>query len=102
MQKDYLLRDILRVADVQICLIASLSINQEDDRIPSTISFAECLCRGCIINQQENLSFNSVLVFAPMIVMRKTKCDDDPQKYVLKKKSLRVPVACTCAVPKSD
>ncbi|KAG7242703.1 hypothetical protein INR49_020078, partial [Caranx melampygus] len=58
------------------------SVNRDVDRIPSDISFAECLCQGCIINRKENLSYNSVLVFAPMMVMRKTKCDGDPKKIL--------------------
>lgn len=87
------------VADVH-CLTVSLSINWDADRIPPDISFAECLCKGCIINQKENLSYNSVQVFAQMMVMKKTKCDDE--NYVLKIESLSVPVACTCAVPRSS
>ncbi|XP_070766618.1 interleukin-17C-like [Enoplosus armatus] len=76
------------------------SLNRDVDRFPHEIAFAECLCQGCIINQHEELSFNSVPLFAPLMVLRKTRCPRDPNKYVVKKDFIKVPVACTCAVPK--
>ncbi|KAJ8281216.1 hypothetical protein GJAV_G00064920 [Gymnothorax javanicus] len=36
--------------------------NHDEDRYPSEIPVAECLCEGCIINGKENRSYNSVLV----------------------------------------
>lgn len=69
-------------------------------RFPQEIAVAKCLCQGCIINQHEDLNYNSVPVFAPLKVLRKTRCQDDPSKYVVTKAFIKVPVACTCAVPK--
>ncbi|XP_041796917.1 interleukin-25-like [Chelmon rostratus] len=76
------------------------SLHEDVDRIPREIAFAECLCQGCIINQREELSYNSVQVFAWLMVLRRTRCPRDPDKYVLKRDFLKVPVACTCAVPR--
>ncbi|XP_044060117.1 interleukin-17C-like isoform X2 [Siniperca chuatsi] len=76
------------------------SLDRDVDRIPHDIAIAECLCQGCIINQREELSYNSVPVFATLMVLRKTLCVHDPNKYDVKKVFIRVPVACTCVVPK--
>ncbi|XP_070687628.1 interleukin-17C-like [Pempheris klunzingeri] len=75
-------------------------IDVDDDRLPSKIAFAECLCSGCIINRHESMSYNSVLVFGPLLVRRKTECLDEPGKYAAKKELIQVPVGCTCVVPK--
>ncbi|XP_071345763.1 interleukin-17C-like isoform X2 [Trachinotus anak] len=77
------------------------SLNRDVDRFPHEIAFAECLCQGCIINHHEDLSYNSVPVFAQMMVMKKSRCPSNQNKYRLKKDFIRVPVACTCAVPRS-
>ncbi|XP_026175705.1 interleukin-17C-like [Mastacembelus armatus] len=74
-------------------------LDQDDNRFPREISFAKCLCQGCIINQRENLSYNSVPIFAHLMILTKTLCPDDPNKYLVKKEKKIVPVACTCAVP---
>uniref|UniRef100_A0A3Q2XWI3 Interleukin 17c n=1 Tax=Hippocampus comes TaxID=109280 RepID=A0A3Q2XWI3_HIPCM len=72
-----------------------------DDRMfPHEIVVAECLCQGCIINQREEQNYNSVPVFAPLMVLRKDQCPSDPNKYILKKVLIKIPVACTCVVPK--
>lgn len=74
-------------------------MDEDNSRIPSKINFAECLCQGCVINQQEDMTYNSVLVFWTVKVLKKTQCVDDPKKYVVKKELIKVPVACVCAVP---
>ncbi|KAM3625510.1 uncharacterized protein V6R79_013214 [Siganus canaliculatus] len=76
------------------------SLNRDEDRFPAEITFANCLCEGCIINHHEDLSYNSVPVSALVVVLRKSRCHDYPDKYVVKKHFIKVPVACTCAVPK--
>ncbi|KAK5874397.1 hypothetical protein PBY51_019343 [Eleginops maclovinus] len=73
--------------------------DRDDDRFPHVISFAKCLCEGCIINKQENFSYNSVLVYAQLPVMEKTKCDGYSDRYKVKQGFINVPVACTCVVP---
>ncbi|KAM6950344.1 uncharacterized protein PEZ65_023392 [Lycodopsis pacificus] len=75
------------------------SLNKEDNRIPYEVPFAECLCDGCIINQREDMRYNSVPVFASQMVMRKTPCPRDPNKFAVSKYVIKVPVGCTCAVP---
>lgn len=75
-------------------------VDEDNSRIPSKINFVECLCQGCVINQQEDMTYNSVPVFWTVKVLVKTQCVDDPKKYVVKKTKINVPVACLCAVPK--
>ncbi|KAL7406179.1 hypothetical protein ABVT39_014616 [Epinephelus coioides] len=75
-------------------------LDREENRHPHEILLAECLCEGCIINQREDMSYNSVPVFAPLMVLRRTLCPSDPNKYEVKKDFIEIPVACTCAVPK--
>ncbi|XP_059209572.1 interleukin-17C-like [Centropristis striata] len=77
-------------------------INQDDNRFPRKIFFAECLCDGCIINQQESFAYNSVQVFAQRTVLRKFPCHPGSDKYRLKKEIINIPVACTCIVPKEN
>ncbi|XP_074514587.1 interleukin-17C-like [Sebastes fasciatus] len=76
------------------------TFDREVDRSPYEIPFAKCLHLGCIINQREVMDYNSVPVFASLMVMRKTPCKRDPNKYKAKKDVINVPVACTCVVPK--
>uniref|UniRef100_UPI0037E9415D interleukin-17C-like n=1 Tax=Semicossyphus pulcher TaxID=241346 RepID=UPI0037E9415D len=75
------------------------SLNEDQDRIPRQIAFAQCLCDGCIINQEVNLSYNSVQVKTWLVVLRKTRCEDETDKYKLKKELIMVPVGCTCVLP---
>ncbi|XP_068432534.1 interleukin-17F-like [Clinocottus analis] len=75
-------------------------LNKEDNRTPYEIPFAECLCDGCIINQHEDMRYNSVPVFVSLMVLRKTPCPRDPNKFMVNKGVINVPVGCTCAVPK--
>uniref|UniRef100_A0A3B4Z8V6 Uncharacterized protein n=1 Tax=Seriola lalandi dorsalis TaxID=1841481 RepID=A0A3B4Z8V6_SERLL len=75
-------------------------LDHDVNRIPQHIVFAECLCQGCIINQHENLNYNSVPLFAKKMVMNKTKCKHCPGKYKVKVHYIQVPVACVCVVPK--
>ncbi|XP_029354427.1 interleukin-17C-like [Echeneis naucrates] len=75
------------------------SINRDMTRIPHDIAFAECLCNGCIINQHEDMRYNSVPVTVQMMVLKKIDCHKS--KYMLQRDFIKVPVACTCVVPKS-
>ncbi|XP_078111150.1 interleukin-17C-like [Sander vitreus] len=78
------------------------SISRVDNRFPNEIAFAECLCNGCIINGRENMSYNSVPVVVKLVVLRKTPCQRDRTKFVVKKGFETIAVGCTCAVPKSS
>ncbi|XP_047196035.1 interleukin-17C-like [Hippoglossus stenolepis] len=76
-------------------------MNRDVDRFPPDIAFAECLCQGCIIDQREDLSYNSLPVMVQLMVLSRSLCPSDPDKYVITKDSIHVPVACTCVVPRS-
>lgn len=74
-------------------------MNLNDSRYPRGITFAECLCKGCIIDGREVNDYNSVEVRAPMVVLIKTKCKD-ADTYRVQKTRIEVPVGCTCVRPK--
>ncbi|XP_035508235.1 interleukin-25-like [Morone saxatilis] len=76
------------------------SLNRSDDRVPHKIAFAECVCQGCIIDQREDLTYNSVQVFAPLMVLIRSPCPTEDNKYLLKKEVIEIPVSCTCALPR--
>ncbi|KAI3377279.1 hypothetical protein L3Q82_008489 [Scortum barcoo] len=88
--------------EVQIppSLLFQRGCDRDDSRIPHEISVAECLCSGCIVNQREESTYNSVPVFAQRMVLKKSRCPDNPNKYVVRRDVIKVPVACTCVVPK--
>uniref|UniRef100_A0A3B4A9T3 Interleukin 17c n=1 Tax=Periophthalmus magnuspinnatus TaxID=409849 RepID=A0A3B4A9T3_9GOBI len=81
-------------------------LNRDERRFPRDISEARCLCSGCILHRahedrpHEEHGYNSVPVYTHMLVLSKTPCAGQPNKYRLTKRMLRVPVACTCVVPK--
>ncbi|XP_030269047.1 interleukin-17C-like isoform X1 [Sparus aurata] len=73
-------------------------LDEDVNRIPSKIAFAECICQGCIIDKRENMSYNSRSVDAWLRIYRKTgKCSEN--KYKVRKDFIKVPVGCTCVVP---
>lgn len=82
------------------CLSVFFSLDRDENRFPDEISFAECLCQGCIIKHHQEMVYNSVPVFAELMVLRKYRCPHDSNQYVVKKDFIKVPVACTCVVPK--
>ncbi|XP_032417602.1 interleukin-17C-like [Xiphophorus hellerii] len=75
------------------------SVHRDADRVPAEISMARCLCDGCIINLREVPSYNSVLVLAQTTVLRRKPCPSDPNKFVVWKELMAVPVGCTCVRP---
>ncbi|KAG7483473.1 interleukin-17C-like [Solea senegalensis] len=83
-------------------------VDRDVDRIPPNMGFAECLCRGCVVNQREDLSYNSVPVTVQVTVLRRKQCPTNKHnkhnkhKYLLTIESIKVPVACMCVVPKSN
>ena len=64
------------------------------------IAIAECLCDGCIINKQEDISYNSVPVNVSLRVLKMILCPNNPQQYLIKAHYVTIPVACTCVVPR--
>ncbi|XP_058486087.1 interleukin-17C-like [Solea solea] len=79
-------------------------VDRDVDRIPPNMAFAECLCQGCVVNQREDLSYNSVPVMVQVKVLRRTQCPTKKHKhkYLLTIDSIKVPVACMCVIPKSN
>uniref|UniRef100_A0A8C9RLF1 Interleukin-17C-like n=1 Tax=Scleropages formosus TaxID=113540 RepID=A0A8C9RLF1_SCLFO len=77
-------------------------IDVDENRYPQEIAVAECLCEGCIINGQENLTFNSEPVKQTIMVSRYEKCPEDPQKFSLVMEPMEIEVACTCVIPRTS
>ncbi|KAJ7994478.1 hypothetical protein DPEC_G00249670 [Dallia pectoralis] len=75
-------------------------IDEREDRFPGRIMVAECLCKGCIVNGHEDLTYNSVPVRATFKVLRKTVCPGNPDQYQVTVDSVTIPVACTCVTPR--
>uniref|UniRef100_A0AAY5K424 Interleukin-17C n=1 Tax=Esox lucius TaxID=8010 RepID=A0AAY5K424_ESOLU len=80
--------------------LVSRRIDEREDRIPSRIMVAECLCKGCIINGHEDLKYNSVPVLTTFKVLQKTVCPGNSQHYQVTVDSVTIPVACTCVLPR--
>ncbi|AWP01004.1 Interleukin 17 D [Scophthalmus maximus] len=80
----------------------SFRTNRDPDRFPPYIVFAECLCRGCVIDRREDLSYNSVPVMVLLTVLRRTRCPGEQNKDLVQKEVISVPVACTCVLPESS
>ncbi|KAM7424691.1 hypothetical protein PAMA_000851 [Pampus argenteus] len=77
------------------------SLKRNDSRSPHEFTVAECLCKGCIINQDENMTYNSVPVFAQQLFLIKSRCPHNPNEYNVEREFITIPVACTCVVPNS-
>ncbi|MEE6500461.1 hypothetical protein FKM82_003790 [Ascaphus truei] len=80
----------------------SYRIDIDENRYPQKLAFAECLCSGCIkgISGKENLSLNSVQIYQTMLVLRRKPCPHKASAYTFELEYLKVPVGCTCALPK--
>ncbi|KAJ1083983.1 hypothetical protein NDU88_004138 [Pleurodeles waltl] len=77
-------------------------IHEDEDRYPQKLAFAECLCSGCISTRtgEENSSLNSVVLEQTMMVLRRKPCHDPPATFTFEVDYIKVPVGCTCVVPK--
>ncbi|XP_042293723.1 interleukin-17C [Sceloporus undulatus] len=83
------------------------NIDEDTNRFPSRLAFAECLCNGCIDGKtgQETIALNSVPVVRNMMVLHRKPCrhaDTDAEGFTFETKYIDVPVACTCVVPRSS
>uniref|UniRef100_A0A8D0GQN4 Interleukin 17C n=1 Tax=Sphenodon punctatus TaxID=8508 RepID=A0A8D0GQN4_SPHPU len=80
-------------------------IDEDEDRYPRKLAFAECLCSGCIDVKtgRETTSLNSVPVHQTMMVLRRKPCPRNPSPgtFAFEVEYITVPVACTCALPRS-
>ncbi|XP_033898048.2 interleukin-17C [Acipenser ruthenus] len=78
------------------------TIDVDENRLPMKLAFAECLCSGCIDVRtgRETDAVNSVTVNQTMMVLRRKQCSDQ-KTYAFQVEYIKVPVACTCVLPKS-
>ncbi|NXH22809.1 IL17C protein, partial [Bucco capensis] len=79
-------------------------IDEDEERIPRQLAFAECLCSGCVDvkSGRESSSLNSVLIHQNMLVLRRKPCPRPAAQGLVtfEVDSIRVPVGCTCVLPR--
>lgn len=85
-----------------LCLLSPSRIDKNETRLPREIQIAKCVKSGCMINEVETQTYNSVEVTVSMKVFYKSQCAHDPNKYVVTAKWIKVAVGCTCVRPKVD
>ncbi|XP_007937417.1 interleukin-17C [Orycteropus afer afer] len=84
-------------------------IDTDENRYPQKLAFAECLCRGCISARtgRETAALNSVRLHQRLLVLRRLPCAPDgagtpqPGAATFRAEFIRVPVGCTCVLPRS-
>ncbi|XP_006860333.1 PREDICTED: interleukin-17C [Chrysochloris asiatica] len=84
-------------------------IDTDENRYPKKLAFAECLCRGCIDARsgRETTALNSVQLSQSLLVIRRRPCaphgaaHPQPGAVTFQAEFIRVPVGCTCVVPRS-
>ncbi|NXQ28657.1 IL17C protein, partial [Alaudala cheleensis] len=78
-------------------------IDEDEDRYPRKLAFAECLCSGCVDVKtgRETTSLNSVTIHQTMLVLRRRPCPAGPGLVALEVDYIRVPVGCTCVLPRT-
>ncbi|XP_038610249.1 interleukin-17C [Tachyglossus aculeatus] len=86
-------------------------IDEDSNRYPQKLAFAECLCTGCINVKtgQETSSLNSVPLHQTMMVLRRRPCVPgalrtaaSPVGFTFNVEYIQVPVGCTCVLPRSS
>ncbi|NXI34084.1 IL17C protein, partial [Galbula dea] len=82
----------------------SYRIDEDENRHPRKLAFAECLCSGCVDVKtgRETTSLNSVAIHQNMMVLRRKPCPR-PSGHGLvtfEVDYIRVPVGCTCVLPR--
>ncbi|NXG37262.1 IL17C protein, partial [Dromaius novaehollandiae] len=80
-------------------------IDEDENRYPRKLAFAECLCRGCVDVKtgRETTSLNSVAIHQTMMVLRRKPCPHpaSPGLFTFEVDYIRVPVGCTCVLPRT-
>uniref|UniRef100_H0ZBI3 Interleukin 17C n=1 Tax=Taeniopygia guttata TaxID=59729 RepID=H0ZBI3_TAEGU len=78
-------------------------IDEDENRYPRKLAFAECLCGGCVDVKtgRETTSLNSVAIHQTMLVLRRKPCPAGPGLVALEVDYIRVPVGCTCVLPRT-
>lgn len=76
-------------------------VDTDENRYPRKLAVAECLCRGCINTRtgQETAALNSVPLLQSLPVLRRRACS--PGAFTFHTEFIRVPVGCTCVLPRS-
>ncbi|XP_074737361.1 interleukin-17C isoform X1 [Strix uralensis] len=80
-------------------------IDEDENRYPRKLAFAECLCSGCVDVKtgRETTSLNSVAIHQTMMVLRRKPCPHPtgPGLVTFEVDYIRVPVGCTCVLPRT-
>ncbi|NWV19905.1 IL17C protein, partial [Origma solitaria] len=80
-------------------------IDEDENRYPRKLAFAECLCSGCVDVKtgRETTSLNSVTIHQTMLVLRRKPCPRPAGTglVTLEVDYIRVPVGCTCVLPRT-
>ncbi|NXC01620.1 IL17C protein, partial [Orthonyx spaldingii] len=80
-------------------------IDEDENRYPRKLAFAECLCSGCVDVKtgRETTSLNSVTIHQTMLVLRRKPCPRPAGAglVALEVDYIRVPVGCTCVLPRT-
>uniref|UniRef100_A0A8C5L8U4 Interleukin-17C n=1 Tax=Jaculus jaculus TaxID=51337 RepID=A0A8C5L8U4_JACJA len=84
-------------------------IDTDENRYPQKLAVAECLCQGCINARtgRETAALNSVQLLQSLLVLRRRPCSRDgtaaptPGAFTFHTEFIRVPVGCTCVLPRS-
>ncbi|KAL2300115.1 hypothetical protein Nmel_012075, partial [Mimus melanotis] len=80
-------------------------IDEDENRYPPKLAFAECLCSGCVDVKtgRETTSLNSVAIHQTMLVLRRKPCPGPagPGLVTLEAEYIKVPVGCTCVLPRT-
>lgn len=81
------------------------SIDEDENRYPRRLAFAECLCSGCVDVKtgRETTSLNSVAIQQEMLVLRRKPCPRSAGqgRFRLEMEYIQVPVGCTCVLPRT-
>ncbi|KAI1235611.1 Interleukin-17C, partial [Lamprotornis superbus] len=80
-------------------------IDEDENRYPRKLAFAECLCSGCVDVKtgRETTSLNSVTIHQSMLVLRRKPCPGPAGLglVTLEVEYIKVPVGCTCVLPRT-
>ncbi|NXW58066.1 IL17C protein, partial [Eurystomus gularis] len=80
-------------------------IDEDENRYPRKLAFAECLCSGCVDVKtgRETTALNSVAIHQNMLVLRRKPCPRPAAHGLVtfELDSIRVPVGCTCVLPRT-
>ncbi|XP_074014295.1 interleukin-17C [Numenius arquata] len=80
-------------------------IDEDENRYPRKLAFAECLCSGCVDVKtgRETTSLNSVAIHQTMMVLRRKPCPrpTSPGLVTFEVDYIKVPVGCTCVLPRT-